>query len=184
MRITSAHYDRSDQVLVDSAAAGDVAAFEVLYKRHRDFVYRIALRHAREHEAALDASQEVFAHLLKKLPTLRLSGKLSTYLYPVAKNTALAVRVKGQRRLRLAQEVAAEARIHDPVPPERLRLLAAVDALPDPQREVLLMRIVDEMSVEEVALALGVPVGTVKSRLHHAIGALRGDEGLREWFEG
>lgn len=174
---------RSDQDLVNAAAAGDVAAFEVLYTRHRDFVYRIALRHAREHEAALDASQEVFAYLLRKLPTLRLTGKLSTFLYPVAKNTALAARVRAQRRLTLAQSVAEEARVHDSVPPERARLLAAVDALPDPQREVLLMRIVDEMSVEEVAAALGVPEGTVKSRLHHALGALRGDEGLRKWFE-
>ena len=184
MRIGPAHQDQSDQHLVDAAAAGDVGAFEVLYRRHRDFVYRIALRFAGSHEGALDASQEGFAHLLRKLPTLRLSGKLSTYLYPVAKNTALAARERDRRRLRLAQEQARPVEHEEAAAPERARLMRAVDALPDVQREVLLMRIVDEMSVEEVALALGVPEGTVKSRLHHAVGVLRGDEGLRKWFEG
>ena len=62
-------------------------------------------------------------------------------------------------------------------------LAAAVSKLPDGQREVLLMRVVDEMSVTEIALALGVPEGTVKSRLHHAVGALRGSRELRGYWE-
>lgn len=183
MRIGPVHNDRSDQELIDAAAAGDVGAFNALYLRYRDFVYRIALRFAGSHEPAMDAAQEVFAHLLDKLPTLRLTGKLSSYLYPVARNTALAARERDRRRLRLAQAAAVETEESASAPPERERLMRAVDALPDAQREVLLMRIVDEMSIEEVAVALGVPIGTVKSRLHHALGALRGDEGLRRWFE-
>ena len=54
--------------------------------------------------------------------------------------------------------------------------------LPDGQREVLLMRVVDDMAVAEIALALGIPEGTVKSRLHHALAALRDDPGARESF--
>lgn len=166
--------ERSDVELLALAQAGDVAAFESLYLRHRDFVYRVAVRFAGNHAAAMDVSQEAFAYLLRKLPGLRLSGRLSTYLYPVVKHIALA----GRRRSLLGRRKIEERAFmlgstSGPGNPGESGLLDAVDALPEPQREVLVMRIVDGMSVEEVAAALGVPAGTVKSRLFHALAALR-----------
>lgn len=153
-------------------------AFEALYLRHRDFVFRVARRFAGDDEAAMDAAQEVFAYLLKKLPRLSLTGKLSTYLYPIAKSCGLDKRRKaiGERRRIEARGAARGSPMtvegtHNPEPsPELAR---ALDQLPEAQREVLLMRIVDGMSVEEVAAALGVPGGTVKSRLYHALAAMR-----------
>jgi RNA polymerase sigma-70 factor (ECF subfamily) len=59
----------------------------------------------------------------------------------------------------------------------------AVATLPAAQREVLLMRFVDDLALQEIAVALDVPLGTVKSRLHNALEALRGDPKLRELFE-
>ena len=62
-------------------------------------------------------------------------------------------------------------------------LRAVVNPLPDHQREVVFMRFLDDMSLNEIALALGIPLGTVKSRLHHAVGALREDPICRAYFD-
>jgi len=61
-------------------------------------------------------------------------------------------------------------------------LAAALGVLPELHKEVLLMRVVDEMSMAEIAAALSIPVGTVKSRLHHALAALRADPRTKRYF--
>src|SRR5690242_11225682 len=83
---------RSDQQLVALLNKGDWSAFEPLYFRHRDWVYRLACRFTGEHAAALDVVQEAFAYLLTQFPGFRLTAKLTTFLYPVVKNTALAAK--------------------------------------------------------------------------------------------
>jgi RNA polymerase sigma-70 factor (ECF subfamily) len=170
----------SDGELLAVVQGDDVAnaerAFEVMYFRHRDFVFRVARRFARDDELAMDAAQEVFAYLLKKLPRLRLTGKLSTYLYPIARNAGVDRRRKAKGDRRKWEEkarVAGEAMVGEGVGEASPEVVRAMEELPEAQREVLLMRVVDGMSVEEVARALGVPEGTVKSRLFHAIGAMR-----------
>ncbi|HEX5047019.1 MAG TPA: sigma factor, partial [Gammaproteobacteria bacterium] len=85
---------RSDDELVAACNVGDAdeatRAFEALYRRHRDFVLRVARRFTRDRELALDALQETFAYLLRKFPPagsgLVLTARLQTLLYPVAKN--------------------------------------------------------------------------------------------------
>jgi RNA polymerase sigma-70 factor (ECF subfamily) len=62
-------------------------------------------------------------------------------------------------------------------------LAGVLSVLPAPQREVLLMRFVDDMELSEIAAALSIPHGTVKSRLHHALRTLRADERTRRYFE-
>jgi RNA polymerase sigma-70 factor (ECF subfamily) len=76
--------------------------------------------------------------------------------------------------------------IPDPTTPAtgRAELATALAALPHDQREVVLMRFVDDMSLDEIALALSVPTGTVKSRLHRALQTLRTDPDTREYFLG
>jgi RNA polymerase sigma-70 factor (ECF subfamily) len=175
----------SDASLVRAAGRGEVRAFEELYLRHREFVWRVARRYAGDDDAAMDVAQEVFVHLLRRVGTLKLSGKLTTYLYPVAKNGALAWRRgEGRRREILRAEVGPRVGERVSGAPgfgggPDAALADALGRLGEEHREVLLMRVVDEMTVEEVAAALGVPAGTVKSRLHHALAKLRGDEGLR-----
>ena len=83
---------RSDAELVRAAAGGDEAAFLVLYERHRDFVFALALRHCGHREDALDLAQEAFAGLFRRLPGLELTGKLSTYLYPHVVHRAIDLR--------------------------------------------------------------------------------------------
>jgi RNA polymerase sigma-70 factor (ECF subfamily) len=175
---------RSDDELVAAGNRGDAEALETLYLRHRDWAASLAYRFTGEREAAQDVVQEAFAYLFGKFPGFKLRAKLTTVLYPAIRNSALAMRRKKR------PEAVGELDIF-PVPPLAgsaaiggSQLSAAVNRLPNGQREVLLMRIVDEMAVAEIALALGIPEGTVKSRLHHAIQALRADPALTRYFAG
>lgn len=165
---------------------GDWSAFEPLYFRHRDWVYRLACRFTGEHAAALDVVQETFAYLLAQFPGFRLTAKLTTFMYPVVKNTALAANRRG-RRLRFGEtpdvEDASAATEDSLVAMSGGELGDLLKTLPDGQVEVLLMRVVDGMSVEEVAAALGLAEGTVKSRLHHALAKLREDGRAKKYFE-
>jgi RNA polymerase sigma-70 factor (ECF subfamily) len=83
---------RTDSDLIAASNAGDAGAFEGLYYRYRDWVVRLALRFTGHHEDALDVLQDTFAYLLRKLPNLRLSARMTTFLYPVVRNLALARR--------------------------------------------------------------------------------------------
>lgn len=178
----------ADAVLVKLAAAGDVRAFTTLYARHKEYAMRLALRFTGDHEAAADVVQETFIYLMKKMPSLELTAKMTTYLYPVVKNIAFTAKRKDRARLRLVREDGSDLETPAPPVPQAGRdpnaLATLVDLLPEHQREVLLMRFVDDMSMEQIAAALSIPVGTVKSRLHLAIRVLREDPRTAAAFGG
>lgn len=170
-----------DQELLTRIGRGDIAAFGEFYSLYKDFVHRIALRYARDEAEALDAVQDVFASIASKPPVIRVGTRTSTYLFAMARNAALALRRRTLRCTTIDESLSPAVE-----PANRVAngaLDEAVAALPDEQRDVLLMRVVDEMSVEEVAIALGVPEGTVKSRLHAAMARLRSNPQLSEFFE-
>lgn len=168
------HDDRTDLQLVEALNLGQAAAFEVLYFRHRDWVMRLAERFTGHHDDALDVLQETFAYFARKFPGFELTAALTTFLYPAVKNFSIAARRKRQRSVNgsdialslIPESSASESSDRD----EWTRVLAS---LSDSHREILLMRFVDEMTQPEIASALDVPLGTVKSRLHHAITAVR-----------
>jgi len=176
---------RSDAELFEAINAGSDDAFEALYARHRDWVVGLALRFTRHHDAALDVLQETFMYLARKRPNLTLSAKLTTFLYPVVKHIAIAGNKKRRREPSLDPATIPQPVDHaQPQPADpRQELRFVVDALPEHQREVVLLRFVDDMELADIARALDVPVGTVKSRLHHAMKTLRDDERVRNYFE-
>jgi RNA polymerase sigma-70 factor, ECF subfamily len=169
----AANDNRTDHQLVDAVNHGDISAFDVLYYRHRDWVMRLAMRFTGHHEDALDVLQETFAYLVRKFPGFQLSAALTTFLYPAVKNYSIAARRKRLRSSGGGEElsliVEPEANDSD----VREELSQALASLSDSHREILLMRFVDEMTQPEIAAALGLPLGTVKSRLHHATLAAR-----------
>ncbi len=174
-----------DADLVDAMNRGDLGAFDELYDRHRDWVVRLAYRLTGSEHDALDVLQDTFAYLLRRAPTLQLHVKLTTFLYPAVKNLAMTVlRKRGQTVLSDAIiEQAAAAPAVASAASSRAELAAVLSTLSDEHREVVLMRFVDEMSIENIADALAVPIGTVKSRLHHAFAKLRTDPRTRRYFE-
>ncbi len=174
---------RTDEQLVAGGKAGGAGALTALYYRHRNWAASLAYRFTGDREATQDVVQEAFAYLFGKFPRFRLRARLTTVLYPAIRNTALAMRRK-KRPQPGGEELELFA---GPVPADRAEsapLSAAIGRLPAGQAEVLLMRAVDEMSTAEIAAALGIPEGTVKSRLHHALAALKADPGLRRLVEG
>ena len=162
--------DRSDLELVERANRGEVEAFEALYRRYRDWVVALAERHTGNRDDALDVLQDAFAYFFGRFPGFVLTAQLKTFLYPVVRNLALD-RV---RRRRPEVDVDALADIL-PAPPTNVAgdLGHLLSTLPAPQREVLLLRYADDLSLAQIAEALGVPLGTVKSRLHTALAALK-----------
>lgn len=173
----------SDQELIVLINEGDADAFETLYLRYRDWVYRLAWRFTGSPQDALDVLQETFAYLLGKFPSFSLTASMTTFLYPVVRHISLTIRSKN-RRFASDEEMLNE--ITAPVSKENLNyrseLAAVLAVLPDEQREVLLMRFVDDMSLQEIAVALNIPLGTVKSRLHHTLQKLRDDHRTKEYF--
>lgn len=174
---------RPDDVLIAAANQGDEAAFVALYHRYRDWVVRLARRFTGNDDDALDVLQETFAYFFRKFPGFRLTAAMTTFLYPVVRNLSLAARRKRGRF------VSDEELLNvTPAPPleagdPRTELAVVISALSAGHREVVLMRFVDGMSLEEIAAALAIPVGTAKSRLHHALRALREDPRMRRYFE-
>jgi len=169
--------------LIESANKGDAEAFEALYHRYRDWVYRLAWRFTGNRDDALDVLQETFAYLLGKFPGFELTAAMTTFLYPVVRNLSVNAR---KRTGRFASDAEVLDDLAAPQQDEyrnSLTELAAVLAvLPDTQREVVLMRFVDAMNLAEIAAALAIPLGTVKSRLHNALNALRADRRTRDYF--
>ena len=180
---------RSDETLVDICNHGHpraaAKAFKALYLRHQDYVLRVALRFTPDIDTALDVLQDTFVQLLRRFPPtgegITLTARLTTLLYPIAKNTAITAARKAGR-FPVADDVTPEG---VPARPAREdgdigRLLAL---LPPGQRETLTLRFVDGLSLSEIAEALGIPEGTVKSRLHGGVANLRASPLLDDFFD-
>jgi RNA polymerase sigma-70 factor, ECF subfamily len=139
---------------------------------------RLAHRITGDRDDALDVLQETFAYFWGKFPGFRLTGSLTTFLYPTVTHLALT-RVRKRRPTvdvdALADELAAETPAREPGD----AVVREIRGLPAPQREVLLLRFADDLSLQQIADALAIPLGTAKSRLHNALQALRGRLGRR-----
>ncbi len=162
-------------------------SFDEVYARLRDPVWRLCRRFTRDTEEALDACQEIFLRVWRGLPAFRGEAKVETWVFQVAWNH-LRTREAGRRRRPRAVEPRAGERgsvpldVRDPRPgPERRaaareelhRVECALARLPLAQRAVVWLRDGECLSYEEIARVLGVPVGTVRSRLARARAALR-----------
>ncbi len=175
---------RSDEQLVAAINAGEVAAFEALYGRHRDWVVRLAFRFTVDRDLALDVMQETFLYVLEKFPGFELKARFTTFLYPVVRHLAITHQQRARRYIAaddaLKEVPAAEGAPH---PDPREELACAMKRLGQEHREVVLMRFVDDFRLQEIADTLQIPLGTVKSRLHHAIRALRSDPAAKKYFK-
>lgn len=166
------HEDLDDRALVARANQGDADAFETLYRRHRDWVVALAWRLTGSREDALDVLQETFSRLFERFPGFTLTSSLRAYLYPAVRHGCISL---ARRRRKVVPIAASGAEpVAEPDPPadwtpgfERL-----VRGLPEGQQEVLRLRFALELRLDEIAEALGLPLGTVKSRLHNALKSL------------
>ena len=184
----------SDADLAARAASGDQLAFECIMRRHNRLLFRTGRSILKSDADAEDALQEAYLHAWRGLGAFRADAKLSTWLVRIVVNESLS---RLRRRRRGAQVIPLESGVDldeqeteptmedDPDrQPERLAMRAEVrqlieariDTLPDAFRTVFVLRAVEELSVEETALALEIPEATVRTRFFRARSLLR--EGL------
>lgn len=170
---------QQDNALVARAAAGDSGAFAELVRRHQNRVFGFILRMIDSRDEAMDLTQEVFMKAWQTLPDWRPDARLSTWLLQIARNAAIDT----LRRRRIVEFAPLDdgLEIADSAPgPEALyaarqrhvRLEQALQRLPVEQREILLLREIEALSYTDIAHALGIREGTVKSRLARARTAL------------
>jgi RNA polymerase sigma-70 factor (ECF subfamily) len=175
---------KSDRELVKLANKGDPDAFEILYYRYRDWVYHLAWRWTGDQQDALDVLQETFAYFLEKFPGFELTASITTFLYPAVKNISATIRTK-KHRFSSDNEVLNQFTASIPesqTDQGRSELATVLSILPVEQREILLMRFVDALSLQEIADVLEIPISTVKSKLYRSLRALRDDRRTRKYF--
>lgn len=179
---------QTDAALAARAAGGDRAGFAELVRRHQGTVYRIAHRILRDEGEASDAAQEAFLKAFRNLATFDTSRPFAPWLYRIARNQALDVaRRKGSSPEVLERasddpedddgEVGAVGRnVADTESPDafaaldaaqvRARIGGALGALDGKYREVIELYHFEEMTYDEIANTLGIPIGTVMTRIH------------------
>ena len=189
--IQAADKKTPDSELVKRVAAHDHEAFRVLMKRHNQMLYRAARSILKNDAEAEDAVQEGYLQAYRAMGDFRGDAKVSTWLVRIVVNESITRLHKHARRAEvirlegdgLQDEHSSEDSMNDSPPelPERAalrsetrRLLESrIDQLPDAFRTVFVLRAVEEMTVEEIAVVLGIPEATVRTRFFRARGMLR-----------
>jgi RNA polymerase sigma-70 factor (ECF subfamily) len=172
--------------LVDAARRGDERAYEELVRMYGDIAFRTAYVFTGSAADAEEAAQDAFVKAWRALGRFRQGAAFRPWLLQIVANEARNRRRSAGRRVRLVLRVASETSSGDAAPsPEasvleeerRAGLLAAVEALPDDARDVIVCRYFLDLSEAETATVLDVPPGTVKSRTARALERLRtGDD--------
>jgi RNA polymerase sigma-70 factor, ECF subfamily len=165
-----------EQVLVVRCKAGDEHAFAELVNLYGPRLHYYIRKLLHDDDRALDVLQEVWFDVYRSLPRLADAGALAGWLYRIARDRAYReLRKKRPEPVSLDETADRPANADEPdfTVEDAGQIHAALDQLPPEQREVLVLRFLEELSYEEVATVTGCLVGTVRSRLHYAKRALR-----------
>lgn len=171
-----------EEALIRRAASGDDGAFEALVLAHQKQVYNLCLRLSGSPEDAYDLSQEAFIKAWRGLAQYQFGAEFSTWLYRLTRNVCIDHLRQRKRRPTVPLETEQDGEtaalpLPDSAPgpeeralqAEKQRVLAsAVQALPEDQREILILRVVNDLPYERISEILSLPLGTVKSRLARA----------------
>lgn len=173
----------SDRELVDAVLSGDDEAFRVLVDREAPSVIAHCRRVLGDPYEAEDVAQEAFLQAYRALPTFRADGPFGAWVWRIASRLAFA-----RVRRRPPQLQADPTRPDGWLAPSlteldpqltvldgerRSAVIEAIASLPPSQRRVVALRFYGDLSLDEISTATGAPLGTVKSRLHRALAALR-----------
>jgi RNA polymerase sigma-70 factor (ECF subfamily) len=172
--------NRDDSQLIALSVRGDQAAFGILVRRYQDRLYHTAFRMLGNSEDAQDVVQDAFLNAYLSLHQFKGDARFFTWLYRIAVNSAISLRRKqrtvsntdlpGSRVLAERQDESEESRPGSAMEraDDQIRLQSALDALTPEHRAVLVLKEIEGRKYEVIADLLGVPIGTVRSRLHRA----------------
>lgn len=173
----------TDRALVERVRKGDSQAFDLLVRKYRHKIVGLVSRYVHDWSECEDVAQEAFVRAWRALPAFRGESAFYTWLYKIAVNTAKNHLVAQGRRppagdidADTAVQVDAGARLRDEATPERelarreieQTVFDTVEALPEELRAAITLREVDGLSYEEIAMRMGCPIGTVRSRIFRA----------------
>jgi RNA polymerase sigma-70 factor (ECF subfamily) len=179
--------ESTDKELVKRVQKGDKGAFDVLVLKYEHKIVNLVMRYVRDHEQALDISQEAFIKAYRALPRFRGDSAFYTWLYRIAVNTAKNHLAAQRRRpmdieldMQDPEQYGLHAKLKETDTPEGVTLSQelqdtlerAIEALPDDLRTAIILRELDGMSYEEIAQTMDCPVGTVRSRIFRARDAI------------
>ena len=158
--------------------SGDINAFENLFRENERIVFKDAYLITGSREDAEDILQEVFTSVWRSRHTFDPEkGKLSTWLHRITVNECLKKKRKEKQRPLpldgIDLQPDKDSREEAMQQLDREHLIEILDTLDARHRAVLVLRYFDDLSYQEIALAVGVPLGTVKSRINHALKLLR-----------
>jgi RNA polymerase sigma-70 factor (ECF subfamily) len=172
-----------DRELVQRVQKGDKNAFDVLVRRYQYKIIKLISRYVSDPSEALDVSQEAFLKAYRALPGFRGDSAFYTWLYRIAINTAKNYLVAQGRRppgsdidAQEAEQYDGQSHLKEYETPERVLLkdeieetvFRAIEELPEDLRTAITLREFEGMSYEEIAQAMGCPIGTVRSRIFRA----------------
>lgn len=170
----------ADEVLVQRVRQGEVDAFDELYQRYHRRLYSYILRYVADRDLAEDLLQEAFIAVLRDRGFDLEQGRFGGWLFTVARNACLTHLRDTRRRETKACELETLEHSQRSSPEEQTdrrqkmaTIQAALTALPEAQQDALILKQVAELTYGQIAQILGVPEGTIKSRLHLAIKELR-----------
>ncbi len=178
----------SDHDLILEIQSGSLEALGVIYDRHRRLVYRTALAICNDSEAAADLLQDVFLRLHRFADRIDPQRPLEPWLYRVTANQAYTWVKRHQRWARPLEEITEwlssgvrnSPQYITEQDDESKRIQGAIAKLSLPQRVVVVLYYINDLSLNEIAEILEIPEGTVKSRLHYGRNALKNHLGLEE----
>ena len=180
MRTVAVEQDTEAPLPVAAARAGDPAAWETLFRRYQLPLYAYAMDLVRHEPTSLDLIQETFLRATRHLPGLRDDGRFGSWLFGILHQLIVAHWRRTGRSPFGDEPVPADEPAPEALPDfdlirreDATVLLAAVDALPEAQRSVVLLHYLESFSLADIAEISGASVGTVKSRLHYAKKTLR-----------
>ena len=190
--------DATDLSLVQRVQQGDKGAFDALVLKYQHKVVKLVMRYVRNPAEAEDVAQEAFIKAYRALPRFRGDSAFYTWLYRIAINTAKnAAASRGRSPIEYEldrgdgeESPEVQARMKDTATPEALALTeeirsivnAAIESLPEDLRTAIVLRELEGLSYEEIAVTMACPVGTVRSRIFRAREAI--DARLKEVFDG
>lgn len=180
--------EETDEALMAAVAGGDAAALRVLYDRHERMTFNLVLRLAGRREMAEELVQEAFTRLWTTARLFRGDrGGFKAWLFTIALNLTRSELSRKRYRVRHVEAEAAEALPAPAEGPELLavraqeaqRVEAALSRLSPPLREIVVLRIYEQLKFVEIARLTGAPEGTLKARFHRAVAALRAELGAK-----
>ena len=160
-----------DRKIIERVLKGDTEAFNLLVRQWERPIYNFIVRMIGDRDEAMDLCQEAFMKAYRELGTLKDLDRFSSWLYRIAHNTCFSKLRKDQGKTFVELEPGTHA-ARTPIE-SRLAVEKALQYLPEDQREVVVLKVFQNLKFEEIAAIQGAPVSTVKSRLYMGFEKLR-----------